>query len=84
VDYTGATAPVIAYTSSKPPTTLPSTRPSDPDLAAQLADVKTRLDVLRSESAAAIADLKAQTDANTAFLNAVRAAAAQPTTQAVK
>jgi hypothetical protein len=63
------------------PTTLPSTRPADPDLA-------TRIDVLRSETAAALEDiraenarLKAQADANTAFLNAVRAAATQPATQ---
>lgn len=42
------------------------------------ADLKTRLDVLQSNTAAAVADLKAQSDAQSTWINAVRAAATQP------
>jgi hypothetical protein len=77
-------AGVVPPPATQPSTQPSTTRPADPDLAAlrgEVSDLRTRLDVLRSNTAAAVADLKAQTDASTAFLNAVRAAATQPTTQ---
>lgn len=72
------------------PATRPTTNPApvpevNPDIAAlrvDIADIKTRIDVLQSNTLARQMDQQAQLDAAAAFIDAIRrAAATQPTTQ---